>query len=507
MKSERAYTHTMSPQHIKALGQYFTNYRVADFMCSWACRNATSMLDPAVGNSVFFKYVQKYNPCCQLTGYEIDSHILQYFCNPTGAAIINKDYLLNGWDDKYDTIICNPPYNKFQAVNNHDEIINAIEKHTGIKYSGYTNLYVLFLIKSIYQLSDTGRLAYVVPSEFLNSKYGTAIKQLMIDRKLLRAIINFENDDELFFNATTTSCIILLDHEPKTHVLFYGLSSIDELKNLTVGQMYNNSLTVAYKELKADKKWRAYLNQEKHVNYTNLTAISDYCLVSRGIATGANEFFCFSLTKAKEHGIPPVYLTKCVCRSADIKTPIFTDKEFELLSKADKTVYLLDIGDKDITDIAAYISYGEKNKINKKYLPSCRTPWYSMEEKKAAPILVTSACRGTIKFIRNIAMIKSLTTFHSIFIKEPYVADTDLIFCYFLTPIAQTIVRENRKKLGNGLNKFQPGDLNNAKMLDIRIISPKDKTKIFSIYEEMKLEIQDSHINQLNNIFSCYLLE
>ena len=148
-------------------------------MCAWACKDAHSMLDPAVGNSVFLKFARKYNAECKLTGYEIDSKILEYFGNPTNADIINADYLLNGWEEKYDAIVCNPPYNRFQAISNRSEILNAICLHTGVKYSGYTNLYILFLLKSIHQLSDRGRLAYIVPSEFMNSKYGTAIKELL----------------------------------------------------------------------------------------------------------------------------------------------------------------------------------------------------------------------------------------------------------------------------------------------------------------------------------------
>ena len=71
--------------------------------------------------------------------------------------------------------------------------------------------------------------------------------------------------------------------------------------------------------------------------------------------------------------------------------------------------------------------------INKKYLLSCRSPWYSMEQKPIAPIWVSTACRDGLKFIRNLANVNSLTTFHSVFINEPYEKDINVIFCYFLT--------------------------------------------------------------------------
>ena len=150
MNKEKDYSEKVGTKHIRALGQYFTNYRVAEFMCMWACEGAKTMLDPAAGNSVFLCCTQKLNPECTRTGYEIDKTILDYFGNPSSSRILNNDYLLNDWDSYYDAIVCNPPYNRFQAVGNRDTIIEEIFRHTGIRYSGYTNLYILFLIIIIF---------------------------------------------------------------------------------------------------------------------------------------------------------------------------------------------------------------------------------------------------------------------------------------------------------------------------------------------------------------------
>ena len=505
MKKEIDYTNYVNSEHIKSYGQYFTMPSVANFMCKWACTNAQSMLDPAVGNSIFLSATHKSNPNCSLNGYEIDATILKYFGNPTNADISNSDYLLTDWNTKYDAIVCNPPYNRFQAVSNRNEIIDVIYSHTGIKYSGYTNLYVLFLIKSIFQLSDTGRLAYIIPTEFLNSKYGTAIKQKLIDERLLTALVNFRNNNEMFFNATTTCCILLLDRNPKEQILFYTLDSVSELNSLCIGNISSNCLPVNYDCINAEDKWRIYLNQEETSDYTNLIDVSTFCKISRGIATGANDFFCMSKSKIEKLHIPQEALIKCICKSADVKSAIFTDADFRALAQKDKTVYLLDIHEGCEKGLEEYIADGEAHSVNKKYLLSCRTPWYSMEQKPIAPIWVSTACRDGLKFIRNLANVSSLTTFHSVFINEPFEKDINIIFCYFLTPIAQSILRENRKELGNGLEKFQPNDLKTAKMLDITLLSTDDYERINLIYYNMIDNYNSTQIDELNEIFSSYL--
>ena len=505
MNKEIEYTNNNNSNHIKLYGQYFTNPIVASFMCEWACTGATTMLDPAVGNSIFFKYTNKYNSKCNLKGFEIDKNIIEYFGNPLSADLSNSDYLLNDWDSKYDAIVCNPPYGRFQSIANRNDILNTIYKHTGIKYSAYTNLYILFLIKSIFQLSKNGRLAYIIPTEFLNSNYGTAIKKKLIDERLVKAIITFKNDKEIFYNATTTSCIVLIDNDAKNEILFYTLNSINDLDKLHIATTSKDCLTINYKNIKPDEKWRKFLMQENKYKFKNLVEISKFCKITRGIATGSNDFFCMSNSKIKKYQIPKNSLKKCICKSADIKTPIFTQSEFQFLYKNDKLVFILDINEKNKKDVQHYIEMGEKQSIDKKYLPSHRNPWYSMEQKKIAPIWVSPVGRHKLKFIRNLANSSSLTTFHSIYINKKYEEDTNIIFCYFLTPIAQNIIRENRKELGNGLEKFQPNDLNKANMLDITKLSIKDKKQINDTYIKLVDNFNTSHVNKLNEIFAKYL--
>ena len=312
------------------------------------------------------------------------------------------------------------------------------------------------------------------------------------------------NDQELFFNATTTCCILLLDKEDKRDVKFFNLDAISELKTLSL-ENTDKCLVIDYENLSAENKWREYLKHEAKQEYINLKQISEFCTVSRGIATGDNGFFCLSKSQIANHQLPENVIDECVCRSADVKAIVFKREDFAELANADKSVFLLDIKDVEDSATEEYIKEGERKEINKKYLLSCRKPWYSMEQKPIAPIWVSSACRDRIKFVRNIAGVRSLTTFHSIFVNQSYQDDIDIIFCYFLTPIAQEIIRENRKELGNGLDKFQPNDLKTAKMLDISVISEDDKEEILKLYNMIMYKNDESCIDSLNEIFERYL--
>ncbi|MDR0660371.1 MAG: Eco57I restriction-modification methylase domain-containing protein [Prevotellaceae bacterium] len=95
-----------------------------------------------------------------------------------------KDYIYNDWENKYDGIICNPPYFKFHDYDN-KSALKEIENRTKVKLNGSTNLYTLFLLKSVVRLNPNGRIAYIIPSEFLNSDYGKLVKAFLMRKKFL----------------------------------------------------------------------------------------------------------------------------------------------------------------------------------------------------------------------------------------------------------------------------------------------------------------------------------
>ena len=151
-----------------------------------------------------------------------------------------------------------------------------------------------------------------------------------------------------------------------------------------------------------------------------------------------------------------------------------------------------------------YLKIGIMKGIDKKYLTSKRTPWYSMEQKKSAPILLSSAFRDNIKIIKNINLSKNLTTFHSLRLIPEFEKYEDIIFCYLLTDIGQSLLKENKKVMGGGLNKFQPNDYNSAKVLDLRILSKNDINQIRNLYKELSRNYDEEIIITCDKIFRKY---
>lgn len=491
---EAIYSRRVPLEHRKKYAQFFTPSSIAEIMVKWLLGNdgLQTVLEPAFGLGIFSRALLKINPNLKIKGFEIDNVIFEQAKNEFREApkinILLEDYMYNDWANKYDGIICNPPYFKFHDYDN-KHILQEIESKLKCKLNGFTNLYTLFLLKSIYQLNPNGRCAYIIPSEFLNSDYGTLVKEHLIKTGTLRHIIVFNFEENVFDDALTTASIILCANDDKTDkVQFTNINSAAELnviEKLIEDYPQINDTTQTYKnqELDSKIKWKAYYQKQSGHKFKDLVPFSDYAKVVRGIATGANDFFTFNLSKAKQFGISEQYLLPCICHSVDVRNFYFDFSDFEELKRKEKNVFLLNAVNAEDKYVSDYLIKGEIKQINKRFLTAKRNPWYALEKRQPAPIWVSVFNRTGLRFVRNKTNVLNLTTFHCVYPKQDLFSDVsiDLLFAYLLTPTAQQIFEDNSREYGNGLTKFEPNDLNKGNILNLSKLSNKSKHKIESL--------------------------
>ena len=462
-------------------------------MARWvAAIQPVHVLEPAIGTGILARAVQNYAPNCQFTGFDLDPIILTSLKQEGQLGellkVYQEDFLRSNPTARYDGIIANPPYLKFHDYDNLP-IIQHIQSETGIKLSGFTNIYALFVIKALRQLEVGGRAAFVVPSEFLNADYGVNIKQALITEGSLRHVLVVDFQGSVFADALTTACVLLFSrdkaHQPE--VTFSNLHSVEALANWE--PEHPGYPPLAVRSLDPSVKWRRYYQQHQleRPAYEPLVPFSMIGKVSRGIATGDNEYFTFSASKANKLGLDPTTsLSLCVARSADIPGNFFTAETLASLIQSDKTIYLLNaqVGAGEGTQL--YLDEGVRKGINKKHLPAHRKIWHRPENRLPSPIWVTVFNRGGLRFIRNETNTMNLTTFHSVYLNPIYQSLIEVVMAYLLTDIAREIFADNRREYGNGLEKFEPNDLNNALMLDISHLSKQQITDIEKLYKQFR---------------------
>lgn len=500
---EDDYSQSISMAHRKKFAQFFTPLPVAELMAKWILGNDNleTVLEPAFGLGIFSRTILSLKENVSIKGFEIDPTIFSkasnHFEKSKKLAIHLQDYMYNDWKNKYDGIICNPPYFKFHDYDNKN-ILKEIETNLKCKLSGFTNLYTLFLLKSIHQLNPNGRCAYIIPSEFLNSDYGKLVKTYLLKSKTLRHIIVVNFEENVFDDALTTASIVLCANDNTTDkVQFTNVQSLQDLEKVEeLISCYPNfpatEQAYTFAELDPNIKWKAYYQKQNGVKFRNLVPFSTYAKVVRGIATGSNDFFTFNASKAKLFSINEKYLLPCICRATDAKKPFFTTSDFQELNSTDKYIFLLNATNVADKNVIEYLKKGEAEKINERFLTANRTPWYSLETRPPAPIWVSVFNRTGLRFVRNEANISNLTSYHCIYLNQKdlfYRVDIDLLFAYLLTDTAKQIFEDNCREYGNGLQKFEPNDINKGQMLDLGILDEHTKKQILNLYSQYRLEI------------------
>jgi adenine-specific DNA-methyltransferase len=508
---EIAYTKQIPLEHRKKFAQFFTPVSIAELLVKWLLgnENLQTVLEPAFGLGIFTRTLLSKKNEVQIKSFEVDNVIFERAKKELGNKVnmLLEDYMYNDWDNKYDGVICNPPYFKFHDYDNKN-ILKEIEKHLKCKLNGFTNLYTLFLLKSIYQLKPNGRCAYIIPSEFLNSDYGKLVKQHLIKTGTLRHIIVFNFEENVFDDALTTASIVLCANDNRADkVQFKNIQSINELNEIEklidiYPEIKENSTTYSLSELNPEIKWKTYYQPQNGHKFKNLVPFSTFAKVVRGIATGANDYFTFNLAKAQAYKIDKKYLLPCICHSVDVKGNSFTNSDFEDLKQQGKNVYLLNAVNSKNENVLKYLQKGESENVNKKFLTANRNPWYSLEKRPPAPIWVSVFNRTGLRFIRNETNVSNLTTFHCIYPQTDIFSDIsiDLLFAYLQTETARQIFNDNSREYGNGLQKFEPNDLNKGMMLDLRMLSKISKDNIEDLYRNRKNNDLKKTIKEIDNI-------
>ncbi len=494
MTPEERYIAETDSSHRKRYAQFFTPEEIADFMCSWLIkgeRESTdkSLLEPAFGLGIFTRKLREGFPNLRTKGYDVDANIFRraknLFKDDSRTQIFNEDFLCSSWEEGYDFIVCNPPYLKFHNYNNGFHV-GDINDRLNLKLRGTANIYTLFLLKSIAQLKKGGRLAFIIPSEFLNADYGVEVKRCLIESGILEHLIVIDYNQNAFDGAVTTACILLCSKTGNRRSIKFSVA--DDLEGLSPS--LNSYREYSYDEVIPEEKWRRFYEREEKKVYNNLVPFSTFAKVSRGIATGANEYFTFNRSKAEHYEIPQECLVPCICRSADVTTNFFTRGQFLSLRNRDKNVYLFNgLKRGDSGAIKSYLLKGVKEGIDKRYLTSCRTPWYALEKRKPAPIWVGVFNRSGLKFVRNEAGIANLTTFHCVYPNQS--VDVRVLFVYLLTDLAKEILTGNGRQYGNGLMKFEPNDINKGSAIDLRLLSAKEREVLIKAYSILRYGVED----------------
>lgn len=173
----------------KKYGQYFTtNNTLLEILYEFIKNKPQLILEPSVGRGDIVEFINKKIDV-DFDMYEIDDSIIPL--KSIDKEIIYTDFLSHKIENKYVTIIGNPPYVKTKSG----------------------NLYLKFIHKCFHLLDDNGELIFIIPSDFFKITSSKDIINEMIKNGNFTHIYH-PHDEKLFKNANI-DVIIFRYHKTK----------------------------------------------------------------------------------------------------------------------------------------------------------------------------------------------------------------------------------------------------------------------------------------------------
>jgi adenine-specific DNA-methyltransferase len=456
-------------RNTKQFGQVATPELIADLMAKWVMSvKPEAVLDPAAGLGGLLAACRKYQKQTVLIGVERDLETLQRAKTsaPSGAKLILADYLKSD-AGYFDGIIANPPYVKAHRLDYTEKDWCYFEERFGTPLDRLTNIYALFLLKIWEDLALHGRAAVILPAEFLNANFGEEIKERLVRTIRPVAITVFAPSLNIFEDALTTSAIVFMEkgRSPKSPTWVKRVDSIDEATNFLNG-LLSGVIPCAAKScidlttLHPRAKWLNLLfNGEKPNGLEVLpNRIGDYFDCRRGIATGANDYFCLSTVEIREHHLTQSHVEPCITKSVDADGLVFTREKFSVLVARERRCFLLNPA-RNGQNLTRYLKLGEQLGIPQRHLPSHRPVWYLPEKRAAADIWVAVFSRETVKFILNTSGAKNLTCFHGLYAKPGCESLAPLMTLFLNSLGGHCSFSQVNRFYGDGLNKLEPKDV------------------------------------------------
>jgi len=498
-KIEQEYSKVKDVFYRRSFGQFFTPFEVARFLSQWilgSYKTNLKVLDPAAGFGVFERSLEllnnKLTKNIEFDLWEIDEGISKKLreiiseLNIT-ANVTTGDFLKSPWNLRYDGIIANPPYYKHHYIENKERVYQEFCVKTLFKFSIQTNIYCWFLIKAINLLAEGGRLAFIIPSEFINSNYGVKVKEYLLKSRIITHLINVNFKENIFDNALTTSIIVLGEKKSQKNnvITLYNVSSTEELTDLGIFLCKVDKIRFDVADLNPKVKWRNYFNGNECQKSRDLISFSELGRFSRGIATGANRYFTVSESEKNKFALPDECLKPCITKASYAKGIIFKGEDFERLKSQDKKVYLFDGEASQDARCKKYIDMGVKQGIHGRYLTSKRDPWFALEKREISKIWVGVFGRKGLKFIWNETDCVNLTCFHAFYPSKLGRKYLDILFVSLNTNFAKKLFDREKREYGDGLGKFEPNDINKSLAFDFEILKKTDLEFLRELQREL----------------------
>lgn len=456
-------------EHRYKIGQFFTPTPIASLMADAIGEvQPETVLDPGVGGGTLLRAISRDPRSPRLFGLDIDAKAVELASASLSCEheIVFGDFLdPRGWPlthTTFDAIIANPPYVRHHNLApEHKLLARHYTAKYGLKVSRLSGSYVYFFLEALLRLNQGGRLAFITPTEFLDARYGQAVKEALLEHCDIDEIIVMEMDELAFEGVLTTSAITIATKRRSPSRRF---RLVEGRLNGSVEK--GRQTTIRADLAPAALPWSQLLPSRAEriapLLRGRTATLGDYCRVRRGIATGDNSFFVMTREEVEQWRIEEQFLVPVVLGSRDLPHEGPLDARFHALRLADGArglLFFCHLPSEALsgTNALRYVEHGLDLGLHKRFNCRARKPWYGVEPVPPADFFATYMARNRARIVRNEIGARCMTSLLNVWALPGI--DPGRLRPSLEDPVNARLLREFGRTYGGGLGKIEPGDL------------------------------------------------
>lgn len=484
----------------KLRGAYYTPLQLANAMVAlFAHKNIRSVLEPSCGDGVFLDSLRQMGLIEQMstiTAVEIDpteaDKTRTAYQGQKNVQVFTEDFF-DFYDhthrkQQYDLILGNPPYIRYQYLTEAQrEIQSQILTSHGMKANKLVNTWVAFLVACVQLLSDTGKIAFVIPAEILQVAYAEDLRLFLSEHLASITLITFE---QLVFPDIEQEVVVLIGEKGGEEK---GIRII-EMNDLSGFEKLDLSQNGFQKMQHVKEKWTKYFVNTSEMSLIQqirsdprFVKFSDCGLINVGITTGNNNYFSINEETCDAYQLHDV--TKpLIGRSSHAHGIFFTKDDWENNKVAGKRARIVCFSEsipyEDYPEKhKEYITLGEKQEENKGYKCSIRDRWYVVPSVWVPDAFFLRRNNLYPKFVLNKCDAVSTDTMHRI--KFARRVEPENILLSYYNSISFAFTEICGRSYGGGVLEILPGEMGNIMLPRIDNIDLATRTELLRQIDEI----------------------
>jgi len=199
----------------------------------------------------------------------------------------------------FDVVISNPPYIRIQTMKEWAPTeVEFYKREYKAASKGNYDIYVVFVERALQLLNERGRVGYILPNKFFQTKYGQSLRGLISQGKHLSEVVHF-GAQQVFAGATTYTCLLFLDKGGNKCFRYVKAHDLDAWRasgEAVVGEIRADKVT--------KKEWNFVVGSGAEL-FERLSEmplmLGDIADIFVGLQTSADKVFIMDLIEEEQH--------------------------------------------------------------------------------------------------------------------------------------------------------------------------------------------------------------